>query len=101
MAQHHTVKKINPYFSDMWQGSMRFDVRWNDQNFQVGDIVTLQEFDPSGEQCDRSMVAEITYVLTSEDFPHAIIAGCAVLSLKILQWCKTHDGVTEEKPMQF
>lgn len=99
--QHHTVKKINPYFNDMWQGSLTFDVRWNDRNFQVGDMMTVQEFDPNGDSGARFMLAEITYILTSDDFPHTISAGCVVMSLVILKWCQVIHGTVVENNVKF
>jgi uncharacterized protein DUF3850 len=45
----HELKCIQPYFRDMWHGHKTFDIRKNDRNFQLGDILHLREYYPPTE----------------------------------------------------
>lgn len=41
--------KIKPcYFKDVVSGVKTFEVRFNDRNFKMGDILVLEEFDDRG-----------------------------------------------------
>lgn len=42
----HNLKCTNPYFQDVWDGKKTFEVRNNDRNFAVNDIICLKEYDP-------------------------------------------------------
>lgn len=56
--------KIHPeYFDAVLKGEKTFEIRKNDRNYQVGDFLILQEFDPvtneyTGEEVER----RITYI---------------------------------------
>lgn len=46
MFTEHELKCRPEYFSRVMSGQKTFEVRKNDRNFQVGDFVTLKEYDP-------------------------------------------------------
>lgn len=59
----HHLKTWPDYFAAVRRGSKTFEVRTNDRDFQVGDLLVLQEYDPqhgvfSGEEECRV----ITYI---------------------------------------
>lgn len=72
------LKTINPYFHEVWEGNKTFEVRFNDRDFKVGDIVYLVEYEPNKDKDinfslenlnvdNRNYVkVEVTYIL--EDF---------------------------------
>ena len=59
----HKLKTWPPYYRDLLEGRKTFELRWNDRNFQVGDVLHLVEYDPktgpTGNQCYRV----VSYVL--------------------------------------
>jgi len=61
MMTEHELKTIAPYFEDIRAGRKTFEVRRNDRNFKVGDVLVLQHYDPcfTGEVIRR----RVTYVL--------------------------------------
>jgi hypothetical protein len=46
MARHHKLKCWIPYYDAILSGDKKFDVRRNDRDFEVGDYVLLEKFDP-------------------------------------------------------
>ena len=61
--RHHYLKTLPSYFLAQEQGIKPFEVRRSDRNFQVGDILHLQEFVPPDTYTSRELLREVTYVL--------------------------------------
>lgn len=62
--QIHTLKTINPYFTDAWRGFKKFEVRKNDRDFKEGDKVHLLEYESETDTyTGRVIIGEITYIL--------------------------------------
>ena len=40
----HILKTENPHFLDIYQGRKRFELRFNDRNFKIGDFLILREY---------------------------------------------------------
>lgn len=60
----HYIKCIQPYFDLCWDGLKPFEVRKNDRNYNEGDTVYIQLYDPiKNEFGDRAIKATILYVL--------------------------------------
>lgn len=69
--------KIKPcYFKDVVSGRKTFEVRFNDRNFKVGDIIVLEEFDSRG-YTGKYLNCEITYVLDDVEYckEHYVVLG--------------------------
>lgn len=43
----HELKTVQPFFDDVVKGRKTFEVRRNDRDFRVGDMLLLREWDPS------------------------------------------------------
>lgn len=67
-GQHHYLKAINPFFRDIESGVKTFEVRFNDRNYQVGDILYLQEFVPPETFTGREICKEVAYLLDDERY---------------------------------
>lgn len=81
---HHVLKCINPYFSDVLNLEKTFEVRMNDRNFLVGDIVFLMEYDVVlKEFSGRFVILEIDYLFNA---PEVVLLpkGFCVFSFSIL-----------------
>ena len=60
----HEVKILPKYFERILMKEKKFELRKNDRNFQVGDIVILREFDNvNNKYTGRTLNTEITYIL--------------------------------------
>lgn len=60
--QKHHELKINPeYFECVLFGTKTFEIRFNDRNYEVGDTVTLNEFEPHTGYTGRKESFYITY----------------------------------------
>lgn len=78
--QHHYLKTINPFYRAVESGKKSFEVRLNDRDYQVGDILHLQEFVPPETFTGRQIDAEAIYILDDDRFCKA---GFVVIGLKI------------------
>lgn len=82
----HNLKTVQPYFSEVEKGNKTFEFRKNDRNFQVGDEVFLQEFEPRDTSYSgKELRGTIKYIL--KDF-EGIQDGFCILSIEITQRIK-------------
>jgi ASC-1-like (ASCH) protein len=82
LTMTHSLKTVNPYFEAVWQGLKTFEVRENDRDYKVGDLLCLKEWDHKGERyTGRETTVEITYIL--DDFREVIRSGYVVIGFKI------------------
>ena len=63
----HCLKKIQPYFADVENGTKTFEVRKNDRNFKNGDILFLQEYDEEYRKNKLKRDNEIDLIRKSEE----------------------------------
>ena len=47
--KEHRVKIFPSYFEAQVNNSKNFEIRKNDRNYQVGDLLLLEEYDPTTE----------------------------------------------------
>ncbi len=76
---NHNLKLISQHFDPVLAGKKTSEIRFNDRNYQVGDIVTLNEGDlDSGEfrYTGRKVSARIGYISN-----YAVNDGFVCLSL--------------------
>ncbi len=78
----HELKTWTKYFIPIWRKEKKFDVRYNDKNFQKGDILYLNEFDPIiNEYLGRCIECKVIYIL---DDPKFVLEGYIIMSIMIL-----------------
>lgn len=76
----HELKTWPQYYVEIMSGKKTFEVRFDDRDFQVGDMVLLQEWNPESEQyTGREAERVITYII--RDFP-GITSGWCVFSIR-------------------
>jgi hypothetical protein len=64
IRQTHELKIWPGCFAAVKAGNKPFDVRENDRNFQVGDVLTLCEFESESEQyTGQTLTRWVSYVL--------------------------------------
>lgn len=75
----HNLKIKPQYFKDVVSGIKTFEVRKNDRNFKVGDLMVLETYD--NEKFTGDFVnTEITYIL---DDPKYCKKGYVILGFKL------------------
>lgn len=83
----HALKIIPEYYEAVKSGKKPFEVRKNDRDFKVGDILALNEFEPdragTGEYSGRAVIARISYVLTNSEYckPGYVVLGLTPCTL--------------------
>lgn len=77
--KYHKLKTLTNFYQDVEHGRKKFEVRFNDRNFMVGDVLCLQEFIPPSTYTGREVCKEVSYVL---DDPNYCKEGFVVLGLK-------------------
>lgn len=88
MAEHRL--KIWPkFFVHVLDGSKVHELRRNDRDFHVGDILRLQEYCPHGQEYSgRETMAEVTYITSSANAcalsPIGLDPSYCILSIKPL-----------------
>jgi hypothetical protein len=62
---HHTLKAHPLFFEAVWDGRKRFEVRRNDRDYQEGDILHIQEWDPVTKLYSGRVVSALaSYILS-------------------------------------
>lgn len=65
----HELKAWPDYFFRVFAGQKKFEVRKNDRDYQIGDILHLREWDPdTNEYTGKEMKVEVHYVLPGGQF---------------------------------
>lgn len=76
--KHIYIKILPEYYEAVKRGDKTFEVRVNDQDYQVNDVLHLQEFN-NGEYTGRELVKTISYILNN---PNYCKEGYVILALK-------------------
>ena len=79
----HELKTIQPYFDLIKFGIKKFEYRKDDRDFQVGDLLILQEYDALKKSyLGGEITASISYILRDFD---GLNPDYCVLSIIIMQ----------------
>lgn len=78
MAQIHDLKILPEYYTAVDKGVKTYELRFDDRNYAVGDMLILREWE-NGKYTGRRLTATITHIL--KDFV-GLADGWAVLSIK-------------------
>lgn len=79
----HFLKIWKPHFEDVKSGVKKAEVRLNDRNFNVGDTLVLQEYNPldnsySGNEIEK----EVTHIISGMDSDFGLKPKYVVMSIK-------------------
>lgn len=79
----HYLKTDPEYFQAVKKRKKKFEMRFNDRNYQVGEILILQEFDRTiGEYTgSHDLTLLVTYTLTAKPF---VPDGYICMSINLL-----------------
>ena len=78
----HNLKTLPKYFKAAISGAKTFEVRKDDRDFQVGDILQLQKYD-NGQYLKDIFKTKITYVLgRNDDEKQFVKTGYVILGME-------------------
>jgi len=67
--KRHELKIVDPYIDDVWEKRKTFEVRKNDRDFNVGDLILLKEYIPESKSYGiRKLEVLITYLLDDSKY---------------------------------
>ena len=76
----HALKQETQFFEDVVNGRKLFEVRKNDHNYKVMDLIALNEWDPDNNlYTGRSCLVYIDYILDDEMY---VKEGYVVMTIK-------------------
>ncbi len=85
----HNLKTVQPYYDASASGDKTFEIRKNDRDFKVGDILRLYEWD--GEKATgREHWKQITYILDNTAY---LSSGMVCLAVKRIIKEETENGI--------
>lgn len=77
----HKIKTHIRHFRDILHGAKTFEIRKNDRDYKVGDMLLLQEWDNG--YTNTELLAKVTHVLYDYELV-AIKSGYCVMSIKVI-----------------
>lgn len=78
----HTLKLLKEYYEESYSGRKTFEIRHDDRNYHLGDILELREFDiVTLQYTGRQHYMQITYILNSTKY---LREGYVCLGLKYI-----------------
>lgn len=81
----HLIKTWPPFFEEVFTGNKLFEMRLNDRNYQKGDILHQQEYDPATDAyTGREVKANVTFVLYGGQF--GVEANHCCMSIRPYWW---------------
>lgn len=91
-VKSHQLKCDVQFFPAVWDGSKPFEVRRNDRDYRVGDVLLLDEYNPvPGCSTGRVAMRAVTYVLSHEEFSCGLQPGYVVMGLAYIANCTDKD----------
>lgn len=88
MSTLHTVRSWAHFFDAIKAGKKTHDLRKDDRNYKVGDVLRLERYDNiDGLYTGESLLVDVTYI-TNRDAPCAFSSsvvqpGYAILSIQL------------------
>lgn len=76
----HELKILPEYYQPVVDGIKTFEIRKNDRNYQVGDMLILREWDVSG-YTGREVIKHIQYIYEGNNM-YGLKIGYCILGLK-------------------
>lgn len=79
----HELKTWPEYFYYVNRGIKNFEIRKNDRDYKVGDVLCLKEYEPgTGKYTERICLRQITYIMKNTDFVKEGFVVMAIIPLE-------------------
>lgn len=98
MYRKHELKIQKRYFDEIINGNKSFEVRKNDRDFWIGDLVVLREWE-NNEYSGREISAEIKHIL--DDSFIGLQPGYVVFQLEILKATNHGELMVKEHQLKM
>lgn len=90
----HELKIICNFFNDILFSNKNFEIRKNDRDFKVNDILILKEYNPIEKKYTGCTAkCKVIYILNHEDFPEGIQDGYCVMGIKFLGYADFNEPI--------
>lgn len=91
MGKLHELKTETKYFKLVWNGLKRFEIRLNDRNYKVLDMVKLNEWDTEKKDCtDRYIFGYISCIIDGGQF--GLDENYCVFGLNVVYKSSTNES---------
>jgi ASCH domain. len=90
----HKLKIQSEHYINVINGTKTAEIRYNDRNYQVGDILILNEIDENGVFTGNNCVVIVTHVLDDNQY---LQTGYVMLSFHMLNSDFLNRGIDEIK----
>ncbi len=74
------LKTWPSYYKEIKENRKTFEMRLDDRDFKIGDLIVLEEYDLDLGYSGRSIIKEITHILSGPKF--GLMEGWVILSFK-------------------
>ena len=65
----HYLKTVDPHFSQVFMGLKKFEVRLNDRDFKVKDVLILEQYGPLNKRLTGDyVIVHVTHILDDPDY---------------------------------
>lgn len=72
----HKLKILSEYFQMQLESKKNFEIRKNDRNYHVGDLLILKEYDPETKRFSgRYMGVKVTYITDYKQRDGYVVLG--------------------------
>jgi len=90
----HKLKIQSEHYINVINGTKTAEIRYNDRNYQVGDILILNEIDSLGNFTGKNCAVIVTHVLNDNQY---LQTGYVMLSFHMLNSDFLNRGIDEIK----
>ena len=80
MANQHELKTLTEYFQDICSRSKTFELRKNDRDYKVGDILILNEFNGT-ELTGNKVKRTVIYILDNVE-QYGLMKGFVIMGIE-------------------
>ena len=90
----HKLKIKSEHHINVINGTKTAEIRYNDRNYQVGDILILNEIDENGVFTGKNCAVIVTHVLDDNQY---LQTGFVMLSFRMSNSDDSHKNINEIK----
>jgi hypothetical protein len=90
----HNLKIKSEYFMDVVKGIKKAEIRYNDRNYQVGDILKLHEINEHGNRTGNQCTVIVSHILDDTEY---LRDGYVMLSINVMSIFVSNEASNNEQ----